>query len=85
MSVLGISVPEILEDIRYAIRILLKSFGFTAVALLTVSHCHWREYGHFQFCGRCSSQPLPYTHTDRIMRVLEEQPATLTAEMEFPR
>ena len=42
----------LIQDVRYALRQLRKSPGFTAVAVVHVGPGDWREYGNFQRRGR---------------------------------
>jgi putative ABC transport system permease protein len=67
-------VHEILQDIRYAVRMLRKSAGFAVVAVLTLAIGIGANTAIFSFVDGVLLKPLPYANADRIMRVLEKPP-----------
>jgi putative ABC transport system permease protein len=66
------SVPH---DIRYAIRRLRNSPGFSAVAIATIALAIGANTAMFSFVNGILLRPLPYPESDRIVRVLEKVPS----------
>jgi putative ABC transport system permease protein len=67
MSVFG-------QDLRYAVRTLTKSRGFTAVAVMTLAIGVGANVAIFSFVDGILLKPLPYDEPERIVRVLEKPP-----------
>jgi len=65
---------SVLHDLRYAIRRLRNSRGFSAVAIVTIALAIGANTAMFSFVNGVLLSPLPYPESDRIVRVLERLP-----------
>jgi putative ABC transport system permease protein len=67
-------VESIVQDLRYALRMLRKNPGFTAAALLSLALGIGGNAAIFSLVDGAFIRPLPYSDPDRLVRVTEYYP-----------
>jgi predicted permease len=67
------SMEETLLDVRYAVRSLTRSRGFTAVALVTIALAVGTTTTLFSIGYGVLSRPLPWPEADRLVRLEERR------------
>ncbi|HEV8486324.1 MAG TPA: ABC transporter permease [Blastocatellia bacterium] len=65
---------EMFQDLRYGARMLIRNFGFTAVALITLTLGIGANTAIFSVVNALLLKPLPYPTPDQLVWVGEAQP-----------
>jgi len=61
-------MQAMLQDLRYAVRVLLKNRGFSAAAILTIALGVGVNTSIFSIADGMLFRPLPYPNADRLDR-----------------
>jgi predicted permease len=76
--------PPMFSDFRYAFRQLLRSPGFTAIAILTLALGIGLNTSMFSLMNLLILRPLPFPERDQLVRIYRTTPQSQTADHYYP-
>ena len=77
-------LDTLLQDLRYGLRVLRKSPGFTAVAILTLALAIGANTAIFSFVYGVLLAPLPYRNASRLVVLNETTPRVGVVSVSYP-
>lgn len=72
------------QDLRYGVRIMARSPGFTLMAVMVLAIGIGVNVGAFSLFDMVALRPLPLPGADRLVRLERRSPSDYTSEMAYP-
>ena len=77
-------LETLLQDLRFAYRMLRKSSGFTTIAVLTIALGIGANSALFSFINGVLLNPLPFPNANRIVSMFQEKPNFPKGSISYP-